>query len=154
MKRTFGTLILCMYILLTAGCAVWDTDYPLITPVYPDPTGFLTIKAVDSLSPTFRWKPYPGATSYDLAVWKAVRVGDGYRLGLKVFSENNIPSTDFTLPVQLEYDSAYYWSVKPTGTEAWSTKHLKMSMVAYGQIADSNESEYFILYTPKESKTH
>lgn len=123
---TFG--IACL--LLITGCAgVSLTDYVTysgIKPVYPMPfiVDSMFEVTVDTLTPTLKWKAQEGINQYDVAVWDCPTKVAG-RLaedrGQRVFYAKQIADTSVTVTPKLEPDHLYLWSVRVSGTQAWST---------------------------------
>jgi hypothetical protein len=68
---------------------------------------------VDSLRPTFRWKPFnAGAVTYDLRIWGSYDTGMGSRIGEIVYSRERLVDSWHTLDAPLEPSSNYFWSVR------------------------------------------
>ncbi len=108
-------LVLC---LLLTGC-VGVAKFPTIEPVSFRPSGMNPQAAVEvhSLQPKFSWKPYPGATSYDLAIW---RVGPGDSPGELEYHMESIAETEHSV-IKILTPGDYYWSVKPHDSSVWAT---------------------------------
>lgn len=111
--------------------------YPDIKPEYPLPfvanysSADLNVDAtvtVDSLTPTLRWAPQTGVQKYDVAVWTCPsRYLTGQfeqELGDQVFFTKEIRGLSVRITPALKPGIRYYWSVRPSGTEKWSTYNI------------------------------
>ena len=166
MKHIDLSLIGCSILTLT-GCASCSINslptYPDIKPEYPPPFVAsetytnLNVDAtvtVNSLTPTLRWAAKTGVQKYDVAVWTCP---DRYltgqfaqELGDQVFFTKGIQELEVRVTPALKPGIRYYWSVRPSGTEQWSTYNLH-NILAHAAL-DTSSSSYnlhFKFYTPK-----
>ena len=105
-------IVLSLIVILVGGCTF--NTYNLVEPENFEP----------SLTPSFKWKPFEGAASYDLAIWDTIYIESQYRYakGDRIHYAEDISGNEYTLPVKLKADTVYYWSVRPHNTKTWSTR--------------------------------
>lgn len=103
-----GNYLLVLFLAISVGLGACSIHRG-IKPIEPE-VGHYSPVVVDSLSPSFRWKPLPQPeTQYDLGIFAAVAPGQPmktlyYREGLTV-PEHKIEAT-------LSPNTLYFWSVR------------------------------------------
>ena len=144
MKAAFGTpfgaLSFVVIGLGVAGCTdgLLTVTYSGVKPVYPLPLADsmpLGVNGnvdpsvtVESTTPTLKWNAEEGVRSYDVAVWECPRrylTGMfAQELGEQVFFASRVPGDSVKITPPLKSMQRYFWSVRPTGTESWSTYNI------------------------------
>lgn len=120
-----------LFSVLSLGCARVNVRGD-VRPVYPKLTQFGRfswdhVPTVDSLTPTFRWEGVnlnKGQT-WDFAIWDAVRsigtVVSQYSPGMQIYYRQGLKETSHKPEIQLLPLKKYFWSVKLSGAERWTT---------------------------------
>ena len=116
-----------------------------VKPIFPKPIGLASTPKVESLSPQFTWKPVPGVTAYDFAIWKAFYQEGQPRSGELIHMEKGIAGTSYRVPITLSPGEIYAWSVRATGTRTWSCVRVRGE--AAGVTMD--DIDPFIFKTPE-----
>ncbi len=87
-----------------------------VTPISPRPIAKLSPTAVETLQPTFRWKPAAeGDVRYDFIILEShphVRHPFNGVVGREVYYREGLQEPEHTLEVSLQPDREYYWSVR------------------------------------------
>ena len=128
-------VMLSLLTMLCAGCTSQSHDG--LRPVYPELTrrtllsqNGADIPRVDSLSPTFRWTGLSPDITYDFAIWDAIRshrprFAETSRLyytpGVQIYYRKGLEETSHRPDIRLRPLKQYYWSVKVSGEDAWTT---------------------------------
>jgi hypothetical protein len=153
--RRYGKHIILLSIMMTPACSVsLIQKYEGIRPVNPKPLAFNAVEqspvVVGTVSPTFSWEEKNGVENYDLKIWKAIQTkmpgSSTYVLGGVVFSRENINSTSYTLPIKLEQDTIYYWSVKQSKSTNWSFLYTEYNNIFPGR--SGKRKDFYIFATP------
>jgi hypothetical protein len=138
---------------LLAGC-VHELGYDVLAPVSPKPNTarFSTPVNVDSLRPTFRWKPVEPNQRFDLAIWEAAGTQDpGFIQGDRVYYRQGIEGDHHLPEVALRPNRVYLWSVRPTGTESWATAfYYAEEAHLFGHSRARRSGRLFPIRTPAE----
>lgn len=157
MKKLVAAMVM---VLCLAGC--YSTDYHIIEPIEPPTKGGYAFPywytEVESLSPHFQWKEIPGST-YDLIIYEAVMV-QGMEAGwdkvaspgAEVFYEEDISEPQLALPIPLEPDTDYVWSVRArsaSGVTEWATYDAGGTDYLTGGGEKAYRDLYFWIRTPK-----
>ena len=157
-----------MLTLVLAGCAGHTSYQGELTPLSPKPHGtrFYAPIAVDSLQPTFKWEAREPNRPVDLGIWQAVFLGkegpakvfghpiedhtSNYERGALVYRKENIIGGEHRIETNLAPSTIYFWSIKYTGTGAWST--ATHSAVVTGPSTIYHEvagGRFFTIKTPR-----
>ena len=87
-----------------------------VTPISPRPIAKLSPTAVETLQPTFRWKPAAeGDVRYDFIILESTHyLGHPFKevVGREVYYREGLQEPEHTLEVSLQPDREYYWSVR------------------------------------------
>jgi hypothetical protein len=135
-------LAICAGIMIFFTSCVAVTNVNGIKPVYP-PTGLLD-PTVDSLQPEMKWEG-DRSQKYDLAIWDSVTVDIAPQKHKIIYKKTGISGNSHKLEIVLEPSKMYFWSVRETGSEEWSTTKLSaVTAVGYGHVY-----EVFVFKTPK-----
>jgi len=124
-----------LFIGLLSACRA--TGVQGLDPLSPTQLGVDVFPDIDTLHPTFEWKPFPGDEDealfgaglarvrnarYDLIVLRATADLE------KVYERLGLEETEHRIEIDLEPDTAYYWSVRTrftidgkTRVTPWST---------------------------------
>ena len=102
---------------LLSGCA--STTVTGIKPLYPK-VGILVSK-VDSLQPEFKWEGGEGSKAYDMAIWDTVLVDKYPQPREIIYKQSALNGCAHRIDIALKPDTFYYWSVRNTGSDKWST---------------------------------
>lgn len=160
-------IILGFSALLFSGCAA-PRNYNFwgiggLYPIYPGMNyGYISrYRTIDSLSPELKWHDVkkPNQT-YDVAIWetpyrslddikKKVKQAD-WSWGILVYSTNSISTNHFQLPIRLEPDTYYNWSVRVRDgekVERWSSFSQE---VVYGELQEVHDNNPFGFKTPSQ----
>ena len=147
LKQMAGYALCSILFIFFSGCA-WATVHG-VKPVYPA-SGFVQAwtqpfpATVESLQPELRWKG-DALKKYDLAIWNTILVDNIYQRRKIIYEKTGLNGTVHKVGVVLNPDSLYYWSVRETGSEAWSTVTFYQSV---GWVS-SRETDMFKFSTPK-----
>ena len=114
MKQYLLNSLLLAFVVLLQGCVAWNYG---IEPIYP-PSSKLSLfsgETVDSLMPTFRWKPYTANKqasniTYNLQILRYPSPGI-------VYERNNIMTTSHKINIKLMPNKHYIWRIKANYTE-------------------------------------
>jgi len=119
-------LVILVFLLggYAGGCAM-TKDYHLIKPISPKDAGWIDGGERVSRTPTFVWEGESDKL-YDLSIWKVIDcINETMRItrarGPQVLYVEKIQGTTYKIKDPLEDDVFYWWSVKPHGTDKWST---------------------------------
>ena len=122
-------IIYPLVIVSLAGCGtpVLDLHYDGVKPIYPEATllPILSIPRVDSLRPTFQWEESASNATYDFAIWDAVGAGEIYDIGKLVYLREGLRGTSHVPGMTLLPMKKYFWSVRLSGDDEWSTVYVK-----------------------------
>ena len=144
-----------------AGCSSMSyTGLRPIQPVQTEPSlrwGKTTDTAergveVSSLQPTFQWSKGQDGQTYEFIIWKCayVRWSDGKMMerarGKIAYFKTGLPATQHRLSEALEPDTEYYWSVRPTGSRAWSSYVWQYEELP--PISAATLNGYYLFRTP------
>ena len=155
--------------LLLGGCMVATNSYNNLKPISPKPNAIrdLTPVGVKSLRPIFKWHTNSPDQKVDLVIWQAVKKtdqqvkteikqrGNGtvpplYTQGPTVYSKEGIVGGSHQIENDLIPDAVYYWSIKPTGTNKWSTfNNVSTISGGYSTFTDVERGLYFLIRTPR-----
>jgi len=125
-------ILLILLIIILSGCGYRRISFNGIQVIDPVPTSWFSgteemnrfnrshpkVK-VETLKPSFLWKPLTGSATYDLAIWECIL--PGYERGRVAYFKKGIIDTKHKVETPLKPYSLYYWSVCPSGSEAWTT---------------------------------
>lgn len=149
MKRY--TIITVLSVILFLGC----TSFKGIKPIYPAVGNPNMPKAVDSLTPTFRWEPSkePGVT-YDFVVYEGIkeetfRKGTKRAVGRQIYYREGLTGTEHVIEEPLNPDSEYYWSVRTRIGDAVSQWSIYDYTLFLGTAYMHAGNAPFIFRTPK-----
>ncbi len=163
--RTLLHLLCPVLAMGMAGCTdgLLRVTYSGIKPSYPlplgnkDPVGIHgnvdPSVRVESTTPILKWDAKEGIRNYDVAVWECpTRYLTGMfaaELGQQVFFSSGVQGLSVKVTPPLKSKKRYYWSVRPSGTELWSTYDIYDPM-AYAtlQHTRSSKGQYFKFSTP------
>jgi len=142
----------CLAIMM-GGCVAYSTHDGL-QPISPEThQSFRKPVLVDSLHPEFRWKTATPGQAVDLILWDGGNDPNVKHLKMKVaYLKENIVGGSHTLQTNLQPDTIYYWSIKPSGTVKWSTETQRfiLSATPYTPGLHEVEQGFFMLRTPKQ----
>jgi hypothetical protein len=110
-----------------------------IKPVYPK-----TYETVDSLQPEVKWEG-DSSKKYDLAIWDSVTIDILPQKHKIIYQRTGLNGNSHKLEIVLEPSKWYFWSVRETGSEQWSTIKTDRVLVARGY-----SDEVFVFITPKK----
>lgn len=139
---------------LFSGCVAW-TYVSGIDPIYPK-SGLMAELAftienptVDSLQPELKWEKVSGVEKYDMAIWDSLRGinADGVLAPQRrkiIYEKKGLTTTAHKVEIVLASKTAYFWSVRETGSEKWST----VTFHAIGPAGSGRDCQYFHFYTP------
>jgi hypothetical protein len=103
--------------ILIAGCiltgCVTSTSYTGLEPVAPKPnsTRYYAPVQVNSLRPTFKWKPASPTQEVDIALWELWTASGCQMKGKRVYYKKAIVGGEHTLDADLLPDKDYCWSI-------------------------------------------
>ncbi len=141
LRRVIG-LVICAGIWVSlSGCS--SITVIGISPVYPE-AGIYTSFRVDSLQPELKWKGEDNSEKYDLAIWNTIVVDRNPMRRKVIYERTALSGTAHKIEIVLEPDTVYYWSVRKTGTPAWSEQVHKY----YSGDGVAIFRGYFLLHTP------
>jgi hypothetical protein len=151
-KKLIINLIVVLIASVLAGC-VGVTTYSNLKPVYPKPNAVRMYSPVpvDSLRPTFKWaSPAPGQ-KVDLIIWEAFKsvralAAQYDSRGDVVYYKEGIAGDEHQVEKELLPDTAYFWSIRPSGTTPWSTANHHLASIGTSGTASGI---HFIIKTPK-----
>jgi hypothetical protein len=110
-----------------------------VRPIDPPLASILDPAPVDSVQPTFRWRPHGRWSGYDLVVARPIpwtarlpheidpsTVGAAHGEVTLVYYRENLSATEHRIEIPLEPDTVYIWSVRtrrgfPEVVSGWST---------------------------------
>ena len=142
----FLSAALCSSILVVlTGCVAY-TSVDGVKPVYPKAgtkEQFWSVAKVNSLHPELKWSGKVAGQTYDLALWNTVFVGDSKPRKI-IYQKTGLVGTTHTVEILLEPSTSYYWSVRETGSEKWST----VTSFAAGPYGSSRKHKFFQFDTP------
>lgn len=164
------TLILALGLMLPlalGGCIATTTYQGDLSPVSPKPHGvrFYDAVDVDSLQPTFKWKARDLTRPVDIAIWQAVFLGNdspakvfgrpvaghtaNYERGALVYLKEGIQGEEHRITTSLAPNTMYFWSLKHSGGETWSTATHRVDSAGAGmRQTEVARGEYFAIQTP------
>ena len=148
-QRVIEFALCASMLFFLSGCVAW-TNVSGIKPIYPK-AGAL-VSEVDSLQPELKWKGVDGSKKYDLAIWNSIQV-EGFPQRRKIIYEKTaLSGTSHKIETILDPGQFYFWSVRETGSEKWST--VKMSVVSGIPTMKGTGvgSDMFMFYTPTMEK--
>jgi len=128
-------------LLFFSGCVVVKTTVNGIKPIYPNPKSGLLTAIVDSLQPELKWENRAVSKKYDLAIWDSLC---GQRRKI-IYEKTALSGTSHKVEIVLSPDSLYFWSVRETGSETWSTIHFVVDSLDGTQW----DEDMFRFCTPK-----
>jgi hypothetical protein len=114
MKRSIWILMISGVVLISC------TRSTGVKPIYPE-VGYhnITLIKVDSLQPTFRWKPWLGAVTYDLIIYEAITKPWSFwtgvqqqQVGREIYYREGLKETEHKIEEPLRPRTAYFWSVR------------------------------------------
>ncbi len=156
-RRGKAVALFIALLALGSGC-VRLHHFAGIKPVFPACSFGAKETRIETLEPVLRWTAVPGATSYEVAVWRA-SIGSSPCSSAKAWSDvghetpvyklkqgelvhhfKDVAATEYKLPKLLP-DTVYYWSVRVSGPdEEWST--YDVSVITPGVVQDANRCLY------------
>ena len=144
-----NTWIWAVLSLLIVGCATAEG----VTPVHPEIGNPNYPTVVESLQPSFEWKPAESAEAYDLIVYECIKVGSFWEgtsrtVGREVYYRQGLADTRHRIEEALKPDTEYYWSVRMrrgNRVSAWSVYDYTLFLGAGMYHA---ENELFFFKTP------
>lgn len=119
-------LALMIISLILVGC----TTFHGIEPIYPKVGNPISPKGVNSLQPTFRWKPSPEPdVTYDIIIYECIKLKSFWRgiersVGREVYYRQGLKEAEHKINEPLKPDSEYYWSIRTRQGEKvskWAT---------------------------------
>lgn len=148
----FLSAALCSSILIVlTGCVAYTT-VDGVKPVYPKAgtkEQLWSVARVNSLHPELKWSGKVAGQTYDLVLWDTVPGKDINGITVRkprkiIYHKTGLIGTTHTVEILLEPSTSYYWSVRETGSEKWST----VTFFAAGPYGSSREHKFFQFYTP------
>jgi hypothetical protein len=143
-----------IFAFLLLGC----TSFKGIKPIYPKVGNPNSPKAVDSLTPTFKWEPSkePGVT-YDFVIYEGIKEesfwkGTKRAMGRRVYYREGLTETEHTIREPLKPDTEYYWSVRTRNGDKVSEWSLYDYTLFLGTAYMHAGNAPFMFKTPKEQK--
>jgi hypothetical protein len=168
MKNKISCLtILVFSALFFSGCAAprsynfWGIGG--LSPIYPGMNyGYINrYRTIDTLSPELKWKDVKGPNqAYDLTIWetpyrsiddikkKANQIDSSW--GIIIYSTNNIPVNYLQLPIRLEPNTYYNWSVRVREGEQVKRWSSFSQEVVYGDFQEIHNNTPFGFKTPPQ----
>ena len=141
-QRVIGFALCSIIFILFSGCAT-----PCISgikPIYPR-SGWEGYPApVNSLQPELKWEDSAVSKKYDLAIWDSLC---GQRRKI-IYEKTALSGTSHKVEIVLKPDRLYYWSVRETGLETWSTQ-TPIFFPLFWPEERTSDKDMFIFYTPK-----
>lgn len=148
-----------------SGCVGYGgVFYETVYTVYPQaeqPERFATDSyrppVIDSLKPTFRWRPVNEPQGpddrYDILIHEAYRNSAvEWAIGREVYYRLGLDALEHTLEIQLEPDRAYYWAVRirrdEKPTSEWSRFVYLSGCTFLGSACSTVGFPFFLFITP------
>jgi len=149
--------LFCFMVLLSVsslGCVTYNLHQENVRFVYPKLTRY--VPQVDSLRPTFRWEGIninEGET-WDFAIWDAIHMQHlgrptvrDYTPGERIYYREGLKETSHMPDIRLLPLKKYFWSVKLSSAEQWTTFDWKYMNAYTGGWARVSNS-LFLFETP------
>lgn len=168
MKMRISRLIIPGFLaLLFIGCAAPRSyNFWGVGGLYPINPGmnygyFSRYRTIDTLSPELKWHDVkkPNET-YDVGIWetpyrsiddikkKANQVDTSW--GILVYWTNNIPTNCYQLPIRLEPNTYYNWSVRVHDGEKVKRWSSFSQEIVYGELQEAHNNTPFGFKTPPQ----
>lgn len=150
MKIYISAVLSAAIAVAISGCIAYSR-YTNIQPISPKPNSMRIYapKSVNSLNPEFKWKA-ASDQKVDLAIWEAHKPPWGgpvtqYSIkGQMIYYREGIVGGSHQIQSNLNPDSVYFWSIKPTGTMNWTTANH----VVGGLLTEMASGIFFLIKTP------
>jgi len=154
MKRNICLFVMSAFVLI--GCA---TSFSGLEPLYPKAGHPKFPTTIESLQPTFRWKPLPESdVTYDFVIYQCIisvvkfRGGEGVTrtVGPEIYYREGLKEAEHKIEESLKPDGEYYWSVRKRigqNVSGWSLYNYTLVLPTGVQQATNLP---FLFKTPKE----
>jgi hypothetical protein len=151
MKRGICVFVASAFVLI--GCA----SFTGVTPLYPKVGVPNDPSIVESLQPTFRWKPSAQSeVTYDFIVYEGIKEESLRELrvkraiGREIYYREGLKETEHKIEEPLKPGTEYYWSVRIRKEQNVSTWSLYNYEAYLGVTWIKARNCPFIFETPKE----
>ena len=149
MKRYISILAIFSFIL--SGCS---STFYFVEPIYPEVVRPDDPKIVDSLKPTFQWKPLEEKdVTYDLIVYEAIIEETFWKtirrtVGREIYYREALEMPNHRIEKLLKPDTEYFWSVRTRQGD----KVSKWAIYDYLEFIAGKKwfDQPFIFKTPKQ----
>lgn len=148
--------LLLLITLTTTGCL--KTNVIGLVPINPPLQPSSRIHTVQSIQPTFSWKPSTEPnTQYDLIIYQVIKPKNLYgpRLlhrGKRVYYRQGLDTTSHQIQEPLKFNRNYFWSVRVRRSDKtydWSTYNWKDPWLGTGGLL---QNDWFIFRTPPDKQ--
>jgi hypothetical protein len=84
---------------------------------------------VNSLQPALKWEGGTVSNKHDLAIWNSFLIDSGSGKPIPqrrkiIYEKTGLSGTSHKVEIVLEPNSTYFWSVRETGSETWTTESV------------------------------